>query len=78
MYVLYVLDVFIFILFIIKINYWLSSVEAIQSNPQLFTDGLNIPNMQMSHLRRLSDISIHSTMSGMVENVPLQVVSNCK
>lgn len=53
-------------------------MEAIQSNPQLFTDGLNIPNVQMSHLRRLSDISIHSTMSGIVENVPLQVVSNCK
>ncbi|CAL7947667.1 unnamed protein product [Xylocopa violacea] len=51
-------------------------LEAIQTNPQLFTDGLNIPNMSMSHLRRLSDISIHSTVSGMVENVPLQVVSN--
>ncbi|KZC13276.1 Protein retinal degeneration B [Dufourea novaeangliae] len=51
-------------------------LETIQSNPQLFTDGLNIPNMSMSHIRRLSDISIHSTMSGMVENVPLQVVSN--
>lgn len=53
-------------------------MEAIQTNPQLFTDGLNIPNMSMSHLRRLSDISIHSTMSGVVENVPLKVVSNCK
>ncbi|XP_076755807.1 retinal degeneration B [Xylocopa sonorina] len=51
-------------------------LEAIQTNPQLFTDGLNIPNMSISHLRRLSDISIHSTVSGMVENVPLQVVSN--
>ncbi|XP_071856529.1 retinal degeneration B isoform X7 [Bombus fervidus] len=51
-------------------------LEAIQTNPQLFTDGLNIPNMSMSHLRRLSDISIHSTMSGVVENVPLKVVSN--
>lgn len=56
----------------------LISVEAIQTNPQLFTDGLNISNMSISHLRRLSDISIHSTMSGMVENVPLQIVSNCK
>ncbi|XP_017880824.1 protein retinal degeneration B isoform X2 [Ceratina calcarata] len=51
-------------------------LEAIQSNPQLFTDGLNIPNISIPQLRRLSDISIHSTMSGMVENVPLQVVSN--
>ncbi|XP_012152056.2 retinal degeneration B isoform X6 [Megachile rotundata] len=48
-------------------------LETIQSNPQLFSDGLNMP---MSHLRRLSDISIHSTMSGMVEIVPLQLVSN--
>ncbi|XP_076232304.1 retinal degeneration B isoform X1 [Calliopsis andreniformis] len=51
-------------------------LEAIQTNPQLFTDGLNIPSMSMSHLRRLSDISIHSTMSGIVDNVPLQIVSN--
>ncbi|XP_054007489.1 protein retinal degeneration B isoform X1 [Hylaeus anthracinus] len=51
-------------------------LEAIQTNPQLFTDGLNIPNVSMSQLRRLSDISIHSTMSGMVEHVPLQIVSN--
>ncbi|CAK9810045.1 Protein retinal degeneration B [Anthophora plagiata] len=51
-------------------------LETIQTNPQLFTDGLNIPNMSVPHLRRMSDISIHSTMSGMVENVPLQVVSN--
>ncbi|XP_017766870.1 PREDICTED: protein retinal degeneration B isoform X5 [Eufriesea mexicana] len=38
-------------------------LEALQTNPQLFTDGLNIPNMSMSHVRRLSDISIQSTMS---------------
>ncbi|XP_076290130.1 retinal degeneration B isoform X2 [Lasioglossum baleicum] len=43
-------------------------LEAIQSNAQLFTD------MNVSHIRRLSDISIHSTMSGMVENI--QVVTN--
>ncbi|XP_043676418.1 protein retinal degeneration B isoform X1 [Vespula pensylvanica] len=56
-------------------------LETIQSNPQLFADGLNIPNIYMTtpsqhaHLRRLSDISIHSTMSGIVDNIPLQVVS---
>lgn len=56
-------------------------METIQSNPQLFADGLNIPNIYMTtplqhaHLRRLSDISIHSTMSGIVDNIPLQVVS---
>ncbi|XP_076674034.1 retinal degeneration B isoform X4 [Andrena cerasifolii] len=51
-------------------------LEAIQTNPQLFTDSLNVPVMSISHLRRLSDISIHSTMSGMVENVSLQTMSN--
>ncbi|XP_034182349.2 retinal degeneration B isoform X1 [Osmia lignaria lignaria] len=48
-------------------------LETIQSNTQLFTETLSTP---ASHLRRLSDISIHSTMSGMIENVPLQLVSN--
>ncbi|XP_039307344.1 protein retinal degeneration B isoform X3 [Solenopsis invicta] len=50
-------------------------LETIQTNPQLFADGLNVPNFQMSHLRRLSDISIQSTMSGIIDNVPLQAVS---
>ncbi|XP_031779472.1 protein retinal degeneration B isoform X4 [Nasonia vitripennis] len=50
-------------------------LETVQTNPQLFADGLNVPNMTMSHLRRLSDISIHSTMSG-IETVPLQAVSS--
>ncbi|XP_011863209.1 PREDICTED: protein retinal degeneration B isoform X5 [Vollenhovia emeryi] len=50
-------------------------LETIQTNPQLFADGLNVPNLQMSHLRRLSDISLQSTMSGIIDNVPLQAVS---
>ncbi|XP_066591659.1 protein retinal degeneration B isoform X3 [Prorops nasuta] len=50
-------------------------LEAIQTNPQLFTDGLNVPNVPISHIRRLSDISIQSTMSGIIETVPLQIVS---
>jgi hypothetical protein len=50
-------------------------VETLQTNPQMFTDGLNVPNVTMSHLRRLSDISIHSTMSG-IDTVPLQAVSS--
>lgn len=63
-------------------SYWLilnvlSSVESIQSNPQLFADGLNVPNVQIAHLRRLSEISIQSTMSGIIETVPLQTVSAC-
>ncbi|XP_018317926.1 protein retinal degeneration B isoform X5 [Mycetomoellerius zeteki] len=50
-------------------------LETIQTNPQLYADGLNVPNFQMSHLRRLSDISLQSTMSGIIDNVPLQAVS---
>ncbi|XP_024891488.1 protein retinal degeneration B isoform X2 [Temnothorax curvispinosus] len=50
-------------------------LETIQTNPQLIVDGLNVPNLQMSHLRRLSDISLQSTMSGIIDNVPLQAVS---
>ncbi|XP_011632532.1 protein retinal degeneration B isoform X7 [Pogonomyrmex barbatus] len=50
-------------------------LETIQTNPQLFADGLNVPNLQVSHLRRLSDISLQSTMSGIIDNVPLQAVS---
>ncbi|XP_011495089.1 PREDICTED: protein retinal degeneration B [Ceratosolen solmsi marchali] len=50
-------------------------LETLQTNPQLFTDGLNVPSITMSHLRRLSDISIHSTMSS-IDTVPLQAVSS--
>ncbi|KAL7294405.1 hypothetical protein TKK_0012407 [Trichogramma kaykai] len=50
-------------------------LETIQTNPQIFADGLNVPNVTMSHIRRLSDISIHSTMSG-IDTVPLQAVSS--
>ncbi|KAG7188206.1 hypothetical protein KM043_016080 [Ampulex compressa] len=50
-------------------------LETVQMNPQVFTDTLNVPNPPVAHLRRFSDISIQSTMSGMIDNVPLQVVS---
>ncbi|XP_058805045.1 protein retinal degeneration B isoform X2 [Phymastichus coffea] len=50
-------------------------LETIQTNPQFFTDGLNVSNVTMSQLRRLSDISIHSTMSG-IDTIPLQAVSS--
>ncbi|XP_024940264.1 protein retinal degeneration B isoform X4 [Cephus cinctus] len=50
-------------------------LETIQTNPQLFYDGLNVPNTPLPHLRRLSDISIQSVMSGINDNVPLQAVS---
>ncbi|XP_034941683.1 protein retinal degeneration B isoform X2 [Chelonus insularis] len=49
-------------------------LEAIQTNPQLFTDGLNTSSTP--HLRRMSDISIQSTMSGLIDNVPLQAASS--
>ncbi|XP_044586561.1 protein retinal degeneration B isoform X3 [Cotesia glomerata] len=51
-------------------------LEAIQTNPQLFADGLNAPNTPLQHLRRMSDISLQSTMSGLIDNVPLQAVSS--
>ncbi|XP_011306274.1 protein retinal degeneration B isoform X2 [Fopius arisanus] len=51
-------------------------LEAIQTNPQLFAEGLNAPTTPLQHLRRLSDISIQSTMSGLIDNVPLQAVSS--
>ncbi|XP_043462578.1 protein retinal degeneration B isoform X2 [Leptopilina heterotoma] len=50
-------------------------LDAIQSNPHFFTDGLNVPNATFSTMRRLSDISIQSSMSGMIDTVPLQAVS---
>ncbi|XP_023246187.1 protein retinal degeneration B [Copidosoma floridanum] len=50
-------------------------LETLQSNPQLFADGLSVPNVTMSHLRRLSDLSIHSTMSG-IDTVPLQAMTS--
>ncbi|XP_043281556.1 protein retinal degeneration B isoform X2 [Venturia canescens] len=50
-------------------------LEAIQTNPQIFTDSLNILNTQLSHIRRMSDISLQSTVSGVIDNVPLQAVS---
>lgn len=51
------------------------TVEAIQTNPQIFSEGLNAPNTSLQHLRRMSDISIQSTMSGLIDNVPLHTVS---
>ncbi|XP_050514264.1 protein retinal degeneration B isoform X3 [Diabrotica virgifera virgifera] len=42
-------------------------VEILQSNPQIFSD-----NMQP---RRLSEVSIQSTVSGLIDNIPLQAIS---
>ncbi|XP_044015290.1 protein retinal degeneration B isoform X2 [Aphidius gifuensis] len=50
-------------------------LEAIQTNPQFFCESLNAPNTSLQHLRRMSDISIQSTMSGLIDNVPFHTVS---
>lgn len=42
------------------------SVELIQTNPQMFNDGPQ---------RRLSDTSMQSTVSGLVDNVPLTTIN---
>ncbi|CAH1098537.1 unnamed protein product [Psylliodes chrysocephalus] len=42
-------------------------VEILQSNPQMFSDS-NQP-------RRLSEVSIQSTLSGLIDNIPLQAIS---
>lgn len=53
-------------------------LEAIQTNPQLFVDGLNVPTTPMAHMRRMSEISLQSTMSGVVDSIPLQAISACE
>ncbi|CAA9994565.1 unnamed protein product [Nesidiocoris tenuis] len=49
-------------------------LEIIHSNPQIFSDGL----MPTGHcqLRRLSEVSIQSTVSGVVDSLPLQTINN--
>lgn len=44
-------------------------VEVLQSNPQVFTD------MQP---RRLSEVSLQSTVSGINDELPLQAVNACE
>ncbi|XP_050079472.1 protein retinal degeneration B [Anopheles maculipalpis] len=45
-------------------------LELIQSSPQLFADGGPLPSA-----RRLSDTSIQSAASGMIDNVPLSTIN---
>ncbi|XP_044737260.1 protein retinal degeneration B isoform X2 [Chrysoperla carnea] len=45
-------------------------LEFLQSNPQMFSDGLNCSS------RRLSEVSIQSTLSGLMDNVPLQAINS--
>ncbi|XP_073949564.1 retinal degeneration B [Choristoneura fumiferana] len=44
-------------------------MELIQSHPQLFGDHLQMPPTPV--LRRLSEVSMQSTVSGLVDNIPL-------
>lgn len=44
-------------------------MELIQSHPQLFGDHLQMPPTPV--LRRLSEVSVLSTVSGLVDNIPL-------
>ncbi|CAB3223280.1 unnamed protein product [Arctia plantaginis] len=44
-------------------------LELIQSHPQLFGDHLQMPATPL--LRRLSEASVQSTVSGLVDNIPL-------
>lgn len=45
-------------------------MELIQTNPQMFQDG-------GGHHRRLSDSSMQSNVSGLIDNVPLSTITNC-
>lgn len=44
-------------------------VELIQSHPQMFSDGQQ---------RRLSDASMQSTVSGLIDNIPLTTITTCE
>lgn len=46
------------------------TVEILQSNPQMFND--------MAQPRRLSEVSIQSAVSGIIDNIPLQAINACK
>ncbi|XP_075220766.1 retinal degeneration B [Lycorma delicatula] len=50
-------------------------LEIVQTNPQLFSENLNVSTPGALHLRRLSEVSIQSTMSGVIDSLPLQTIS---
>lgn len=51
-------------------------LEIVQSNPQIFTDNLSVGGpSSISHLRRLSEVSIQSTISGVVDSLPLHTIN---
>ncbi|KAF6206087.1 hypothetical protein GE061_017312 [Apolygus lucorum] len=49
-------------------------LEIVHSNPQIFSEGLT-PSGH-SQLRRLSEVSIQSTVSGVVDSLPIQTINN--
>ncbi|XP_054289278.1 protein retinal degeneration B isoform X3 [Macrosteles quadrilineatus] len=49
-------------------------LEIVHTNPQLFTEGLSVASPSI-HLRRLSEVSIQSTMSGVVDSLPLHTIN---
>ncbi|PSN38012.1 Protein retinal degeneration B [Blattella germanica] len=52
------------------------NMEIIQANPQMFAEGLNVgPPTPGSHLRRLSEVSLQSTISGVIDSLPLQTIN---
>ncbi|KAJ1532074.1 hypothetical protein ONE63_000703 [Megalurothrips usitatus] len=49
-------------------------LEIIQANPQIFSDGPSVAT-PASHLRRMSEISIQSTVSGVIDSLPLHTIN---
>ena len=63
----------------IRIYLFFFTVEIIQANPQMFAEGLSVaPATPGSHLRRMSEVSIQSTISGVIDSLPLQTINACK
>ncbi|KAK7871835.1 hypothetical protein R5R35_006433 [Gryllus longicercus] len=50
-------------------------LEFIQANPQMFAEGLSVASPTPGHVRRLSEVSIQSTVSGVIDSLPLQTIN---
>ncbi|CAH1397917.1 unnamed protein product [Nezara viridula] len=53
-------------------------LEVVQSNPQIFSEGLTVGPPPVSHLRRLSEVSIQSTVSGVVDTLPYHTINSLR
>ncbi|XP_063225063.1 protein retinal degeneration B isoform X2 [Bacillus rossius redtenbacheri] len=49
-------------------------LETIQTNPQMFAEGSNMLGTP-GYLRRMSEVSIQSTVSGVIDALPLQTIN---